>query len=612
MTVLQALSGYYDRLAARGKAPPIGFSQENISWAIVLSPEGTAVDVMDLQVTADKKPRPRAMQVPAAVKRASGIAPNLLWDKSAYVLGVAGKTDDRLASERAAFKALRAHAAFAALHADLLVGSTDAGLIALARFLAGWSPDRFDAAPFRGEMRDANIVFRLDGELPFLHDRPAARDLVARRAASGGGIESFCLVTGERAPIARLHPSIKGVQGAQSSGASIVSFNLNAFTSQGKEQGLNAPVSERAAFAYTTALNRLLARGSRNRARIGDATTVFWAEAGADREDSAVMAETLFGDVLSPGDVEDAEAAKLRGALDRLAAGRPFAEVAADLGLDPETRLHVLGLAPNASRLSIRFWHTDPIGALFEKLQRHWRDLRIEPVPWVRPPSAWRLLLEAAQQRDGKNIPPLLGGALMRAILTGGPYPRALLSAVITRIRADGDVNGTRAAILKACVLRGPGHNNTDQTQTREDRYVSLDLKEANAGYRLGRLFAVLEGAQRSALGNVNATIRDRYFGAASATPASTFPTLIRNTKNHLKVIRTRRGGGLAHWYDKEIGEIVDGFETTDFPRNLSMTDQGRFAIGYYHEREALYRRRKRDLPAADQTDENTHDEEES
>ena len=599
MTVLQALSGYYDRLAALGEAPPIGFSQENISWAIVLSPEGAAVDVMDLQVTADKKPRPRAMQVPAAVKRGRSIAPNLLWDKSAYVLGVAGKTGDRLASK---------HAAFKTLHADLLVASNDAGLIALARFLAGWSPDRFDAAPFREEMRDANIVFRLDGELPFLHDRSAARDLVARRAASGGGIEGFCLVTGERAPIARLHPLIKGVQGTHSVGASIVSFGRAAFRSQGKEQGLNAPVSERATFAYSTALNRLLARGSRNRARIGDATTVFWAEAGADREDSAAMAETLFRDVLSPGVVE---AAKLRGALDRLAAGRPFAEVAADLGLDPETRFHVLGLAPNVSRLSIRFWHTDTIGALFEKLQRHWRDMRIEPVRWARPPSAWHLLLETARQRDGKNIPPLLGGALMRAILTGGPYPRALLSAVITRIRADGDVNDTRAAILKACILRGPGHGNTDQTQTWADRYVSLDLKEANAGYRLGRLFAVLEGAQGSALGNVNARIRNRYFGAASATPASTFPVLFRNTKNHLKVIRTRRGGGLAHWYDKEIGEIVDGFETTDFPRNLSMTDQGRFAIGYYHEREALYRRRKRDLPAADQTDENTHDEEE-
>jgi len=232
----------------------------------------------------------------------------------------------------------------------------------------------------------------------------------------------------------------------------------------------------------------------------------------------------------------------------------------------------VLGLSPNAARLSIRFWYEGTLGDLARRFREHWNALTIEPTPWRTAPAIWRLLYETAAQRKAENISPLLAGELMRAILTGGPYPRALLSAVVMRLRADRDVNGMRAAICKACLIRN-----------REDVPVSLDRNEPNPGYRLGRLFAVLEAAQRAALGKVNASIRDRYYGAASATPASIFPVLLRNAGHHLSNLRKDKGG-LAHWFEKEIGEIVDGLDSK-LPHNLRIEDQGRFAVGYYHQR---------------------------
>jgi CRISPR-associated protein Csd1 len=561
---LQALAARYDRLAARGEVPAYGYSLEKISYALILSSAGDLLDVQPLLDTTGKKPAPRAMLVPQGIKRTSGIASNFLWDKTSYVLGVSGKEGGRVAQE---------HAAFKALHEDLLAGTDDEGLPALLAFLRGWSPERFAARPFTPEMLDANLVFRLDGDL-FLHDRPAARRIWLARLGSADAPEAVCLVTGAMAPIARLHPAIKGVMGAQSSGASLVSFNLDAFTSYDKEQGANAPVSEAAAFGYGAVLNGLLARGSRNFVRIGDATVVFWAEV----PEAEAVVRGLFD---PPPPDEEGEAAAIRDVLEEMARGRPIGEVRPDI--DPATRFYVLGLSPNAARLSVRFWHETTFGDLAHRFQEHWCDLRLEPSPWDgRLPAFWRLLHELAPQGKAENVPAHLAGELTRSVLTGGRYPRALLAATLMRMRADRAVNGRRAAICKAVIVRDL---RLDGSSSAEEHLVSLDRDETNQGYRLGRLFAVLENIQRTALGrNVNATIRDRYYGAASATPASVFPLLIRNANHHLAGIRKARGGGLAYALEKEMGQILDGFGTT-LPRNLRIEDQGRFAIGYYHER---------------------------
>ena len=307
MTILQALAGHYDRLAERGEAPPYGFSNEKISYVILLSRDGQPVDVQSLQDMSGKKPRPGIRAVPRPVKRTSGIASNFLWDKTAYALGVKAGAD-----ARDSVLAEREFAAFRKLHEGLLAPSEDEGLSAFLAFLRLWEPTAYGTLPHAEDMlaANANLVFRLDdGERRFLHERPAARAVWANHLDRGGS-EGLCLVTGDRGPVARLHPAVKGVRGAQSSGASIVSFNLDAFESFDKHQGANAPVSERAAFAYTTALNALLAPGSGQRIQIGDTTTVFWAEA-ADTEQSEA-AEELFSMLAEPP-TDEQEVAKVRG-----------------------------------------------------------------------------------------------------------------------------------------------------------------------------------------------------------------------------------------------------------------------------------------------------------
>ncbi|MCB1897008.1 MAG: type I-C CRISPR-associated protein Cas8c/Csd1 [Zoogloeaceae bacterium] len=591
--ILQALARYYQRLIERDTEgiSPYGYSPEKISYSILLSPQGEIVQVQDICDTTGKKPQPRMMGVPQPEKRTVGIKSNFLWDKTSYVLGVSASSK----------RADKEHQAFKALHEEALAETEDPGLKAFLSFIRKWDPNQFCAPHFSDDMLDANIVFRLDGEQAYLHERPAARAIRTRLLGTGAevddaeGATSVCLVRGECLPIARLHPAVKGVNGAQSSGASIVSFNLDAFSSYGKNQGENAPVSEQAAFAYTTVLNHLLRRSEHNRQRlqVGDATVVFWAE--ADDAGQAERAEFTFADLLDPPPEDGPEAARIRRLLDGIAQGRPLDDI--DPGLAPTTHMYVLGLAPNASRLSIRFWQVDTLDVLTRRVVQHREDLRLQPLPWKSAPSVWRLALATAPSRDGRakseDIPPQLAGELMRAILTGSNYPGSLLANLVMRMRTDGDISGVRVALCKAVIARGL------RIQLSEEEIpVSLDKQSTQPGYLLGRLFAVLEYVQRSALGGqVNATIRDRYYGAASATPASIFPVLLRNTQNHMSKLRKERPGQ-AVVLEKEIREVVAGLPER-FPRSLKIEDQGRFAIGYYHQSQAHFSKRGADGDAA-------------
>lgn len=581
--ILQALNSYYQRLLVQGVEglAPFGYSPEKISYEILLAPDGRVVDVNDIRDTSGKKPLPRMMIVPQPAKRTVDVKSNFLWDKTSYVLGVSASSK----------RADKEHEAFRALHQENLASTDDPGLKALLSFLVAWTPERFAAAPFKEEMLDANVVFRLDGETCHLHERLAAQTVRAQLLGGEDGVPrdlSYCLVTGERMPVARLHPAIKGVNGAQSSGASIVSFNLDSFTSYGKNQGENAPISEQAAFAYTTVLNHLLRRGDHNRQciQIGDASVVFWAEAA--NADDAEQAEFTFSSLLNTGPDDGQEAARVHDVLEQISKGRPLHEI--DPRLHEETRMFVLGLAPNASRISVRFWQEGTLGEFARRLAEHAQDLYLQPVPWKTPPTARRLVLATVPHREGA-IPKMddafnnLVGEFMRAILSGGLYPRSLLANTIMRIRTDGHLSGLRAALCKGILAREQrlGINNQN-----EEISVSLNKQSTSPGYRLGRLFAVLEAVQHSALGGqVNATIRDRFYGAASAIPASVFPMLLRNTQNHIAKLRKDKPG-LAVTLEKDIQEIIEGLSDS-FPRSLRLEEQGRFAIGYYHQSQSRF-----------------------
>jgi CRISPR-associated protein Csd1 len=583
--IFKSLVEYYERLAAQGKVPAFGLTQEKIGYCILLDRDGEIQDVINLSDPSDKKSKWTMLAVPSSFKR-PGIAPPpfFLWDKTAFVLGVEHKKDSDVPTLNA-----RSHGVFKALHLERLADATDEGLVALRKFIEEWIPGQWQqceafvkhgSAIFSG-----NIVFRLDGEQEYIHERAAAQELIKQYSAADDAPLGLCLVSGKTRPIARLHPAIKGVWGAQSAGASLVSFNLDAFDSYGKDRGANAPVSVQAAFAYTTVLNYLLLRDPHHRqcVQIGDASVVFWAEAKDQEQQEA--AEDLIFSALEPPPSDSAEAAKLKQALDAVTEGRALRYL--DMNLDAETKIFVLGLSPNASRLSVRYWFTAGLGEFAERLNQHYNDLNIEPVPWKTPPAVWRLLASIAAQEKTENVPPLLAGSVMRSVLSGGRYPRTLLSAAIMRMRADGAISGLRVALCKAVLARDQRLDNKDHQQ---EVPVSLDRSITTPGYLLGRLFSVLESIQEAALHSVNASIKDRYYGSASAMPAGVFPLLMRGAQNHLsKALKDPKGKGLAISLEKEAQQIIEELGS-EFPKTLRLEDQGRFAIGYYHQRNERFR----------------------
>jgi CRISPR-associated protein Csd1 len=579
MSVLAALTRAYERMAARNDVPAFGYSIQNIGFLISLNADGSVAGrPADLRGGEGKKRISRPLAVPQPAKRTSGIAPNFLWDKTAYVLGITAGEGKRTAAE---------HNAFIKLHRDMLAGSNDEGLVAMLRFLEGWYPEKFAECGWPDDMKDQNIVFALEQQRLdqiYIHDRPAARELWSKlSAASDKNAEAVCLVSGAKTPVARLHPAIKGVWGAQSSGASIVSFNLDAFTSYGHEQGDNAPVSETVAFAYTTALNRFLERDSGHRIQIGDTSTVFWADAGDPQ--AAEEAEDIFGSLIGVDD-EKITNRSVKDTLEKIRAGRA-ADVIADL--PKGVRFHIIGLAPNAARLSIRFYLEDEFGVIARRFLEHVEGLRIEPPPREAAPSMWRMLVETAVLRKSENIQPNLAGEWLRAILSGAPYPRTLLSTLIMRLRADRDVNALRVAVLKSVLVR-----NFDMEVP-----VAMDPAFTDQGYLLGRLFALYEQVQTAALGrNVNATIKDKYYGAASAQPRKVFHLLEAGSANHLSKIGKQKPG-LKVSLEKQIGAIMDVMEPgrDPFPASLPDKSQALFGLGYYHQRNEFFRKADKTTP---------------
>lgn len=571
MSILASLVRAYDRL---DKAPAQGFSTEKIGFAICLNADGTVNGPpIDLREGEGRKKTPRLVAAPQAVKRTSGVAANFLWDKTSYVLGVT-------ASDKSAAKE---HEKFRDDHLDALAECDDPGLKALRRFLENWRAEDFARLGWPEEMKDQNVIFVLDSDRDkklWLHDRQAAKALWSRRQSAGARGQAICLVTGDKAPIARLHPAIKGVWGAQSSGASLISFNLDAFKSYGHDQGDNAPVSEAAAFAYTTALNIFLERNSGHRLQIGDASTVFWADA-SDAE-VAQQAEDVFAALLDPVD-ETIEAKKIGVVLDNIRLGRDAGDLLPKLA--ENVRFHVLGLAPNAARLSIRFYIDNDFGEIAKNFRAHFQRLSIEPMPpRDRGAALWRYLVETASLGKSENVPPNLAGEFLRAILTGAPYPRNLLAVLLMRLRADKNLHPLRVSLLKAILLRNHGF-------TEREAPVSLDPANKDPGYLLGRLFATYEYAQTQALGgNVNATIRDQYYGTASATPRAVFPLLQRKATHHLARLRKEKPGLAVH-LDRDIGEIFELAEADKlFAPTLTAQRQALFAIGYYHQRNKFFR----------------------
>lgn len=572
------LHALYDYFANRVSIPPC-YQEKEIPFLVILDKEGNFKDWQDTRYIDGRIKRSRVCVVPREVKRSGSKAwgkANLLWDTPAYVFGVSVK-DQKTATKKH-------HTFISKFNTTFSDMKNDDGILAVASFL---NRSDFNAAKKHPTWldvleTDGYISFKLEGEEPLICESAATKEIVAKKRE--GKYKAICLVTGEKDEIATLHNVIKGVYGAQSTGANIVSFNLPAFESYDMKKGFNAQIGINAEFAYITSLNKLLSKDSRQRLLVGDSTAIFWAE----REN---MMEQWFADFFgeAPKETSDQDIKEIRALFESLKNGTLPS-------LSDTTKFFVLGLAPNASRISIRFWYEGSVKEIAERIRQHYQDCEIIHGPKETDYlSLFRLLVSTAIQGKSDNIQANLAGDIIKAVLAGTPYPAHLLNMVLNRIKAEQskknsktgkaerNVTYARAALIKAVLVRNARFYNRNEKEVG----MSLDKSNNNPGYRLGRLFAVMEKTQANAAGGwdkLNSTIRDRFYGAASSTPSAVFPLLLRLKNHHISKIENR---GTAMNLEKEIGEIMEGL--SDFPSHLTLQDQGRFAVGYYHQRQDFF-----------------------
>ncbi|NMA00535.1 MAG: type I-C CRISPR-associated protein Cas8c/Csd1 [Clostridiaceae bacterium] len=591
--ILRSLNDLYYRLLEQGEIAPAGWTIERVHYAVEIDSSGELLDIIPLTDERGRRQKKyRMMQIPARGTRTSTkILPHLLCDTSPYFFGIPNKKD--ISKDKIEYEKSRARKCFVAsreLHKKLLAGIDDPSAQAVIRFYEKWDPEKAKQHPV---LRDKYDEIRTKGSLIWMPNGryitdneaiTAAVDALTSQDSSEGEnvVVGQCLVTGERDHIARIHPLIKGVFGAQSSGASLVGFNIDSACSYGRSQSYNAPVGKRTAVAYSQALNHLL-KDNDHKLVMGDTTVVFWAESPSNSyPDLVTMSFNPNPDVISMDN------RTLKESVEMLSQGKiiDFHEEQ----IDPSTPFFMLGLSPNAGRLSVRFFFNSSFGSLMKNIDEHWKRLEIvRPINDERELlSMWSLLCETVNRNRKAENPkpsPQLTGDFLRAVIENHRYPDTLLLAVHRRILAEqGYVTRGRAALIKAFLLK-----NTENRVIKEVvNSVKLNEETRYVPYILGRLFSVLESVQESANPGVNTTIRNRYFSAACSTPAMVFPVLIRLTQSHLRKLDKK----LATYYQKQITELLGHMEVS-FPTHLVLQDQGIFALGYYHQRQERFAKKE-------------------
>ena len=574
--ILQALVNHYENLEKQGKVDQEGWCKAKVSYAVNLSRDGEILGILSLKIEEERGKKkvwvPRQIKVPEMVTRSSGVSANFLCDNSKYILGIdAEGTNQRV---RDCFEAAKKK------HLSLLREIEGEMAEAVRRFFETWDPEKAsECAEIKERWEDitdgGNLIFCMG--INYAQDDTFIQKAWenARNKSSEDGQTGICLVTGKEAEISRIHKTIKGVPGAQSSGAALVSFNAPAFESYEKEQSYNAPVGKYAEFAYTTALNYLLNQREYT-FQLGDSMIVFWSESAEEEYQAA-----FFGAADPKPDNQE----EIKGIFDNLKTGMPVS--IGNFTLDPDQRFYILSLAPNAARLSVRFFYQDSFGNILKNLSAHYERMSIVKPSWEsREYMGVRDMLSETVNQNSKDKTPVpnMAAFVLQAILSGARYPASLYTDVLIRIRAEqGNVTWGRAGIIKAYLIRNANWK-------EGENYMGLNEESRETAYVLGRLFSVLESIQMDANPGIKATIRDRYFNSACATPASIFPVLIKLKNSHMKKLERDKGGAKVY-YEKLLTELMGKLD--EYPKRLSLEEQGKFILGYYHQVQKKYEKKE-------------------
>lgn len=579
--ILQALVQHYENLVKQEKVSSAGWCHAKVSYAIELKEDGEIKTVIPLKIEEERGKKkiwvPQSVCVPAMVTRSSGIKANFLCDNAKYFFGIDGDGNNNRVKE--------CYQEAKRKHLSILKNGQGTMAKAICHFFETWNPDQAKAHPIIGEYWEelnegGNLIFSMGAKYAQEEDEIKMLWEKQKEEESNDPL-GVCLVTGEETEIARIHRGIKGVPGAQSSGAALVSFNAPAFESYGKEQSYNAPVGKYAEFAYTTALNYLLEQ-RKYRFSLGDSMIVFWAESGEEEYQESFLSW------LNPKKDNQKEIRKVFGNLER--GNRVDLD---DVQLDLEQKFYILCLAPNAARLSVRFFYQNSFGNILKNIARHYKRLEIVLPAWgnLEYLGIQKMLDETVNQKSKDKIPiPNMAAMTLKAVLDDNRYPGSMYSSTIIRIRAEqGKITYGRAAILKAFLIK-----NFNWKEGVD--YMGLNEGCEEQAYVLGRIFAVLESIQKDVNPTINTTIRDRYFNSACAMPASVFPILIKLKNSHLKKLE-RESGGMKIYYENLLMKLMGKISVEDgkvgFPKKLSLEEQGKFMLGYYHQTQKRYEKKE-------------------
>ncbi len=563
--ILKALYDYYNRCS---DLPPIGMEEKEIGFLIVLSPDGRFVRFEDCRIG---KNHARAYLVKKHVGRSSGAVANYLYDNGVYVLGYSEKNTGK---EQSCFDTFKAK-----IEEIVKAFPDNKDLSAIKAFyensretiIQTVSQDPLWEDIKKNLSKKYSIFsFRIDGDTKIVAEK---KEILQFEENDGNATDNLCLITGSHGPCVDTTTATM-IPGSQAT-AKLVAFQINSgYDSYGKTKCGNAPISEKAEFAYTTALNSMLQHDSRNKFRLGTRTFVFWAS--NDKEASKEAEESLFellGYSEEETDDPNAHLIEMRKVFESIYSG------VLSTGLDD--KFYILGLAPNSARIAVIYWSETTLKDFAEKILRHFSDMEINDTRKNRKPYMGVRDIISSVTHGGKmsDATPNLPEAVVKSIFQGLPYPATLYAACIRRIRAEQELTITRAAILKAYLNRI--NNNPLKIG------IMLDKGNNNQGYLCGRLFAVLDKIQYEA--NNISSIRERYMNAASATPSSVFATILNLSVHHAEKLDE----GRRIYFEKLKQEIFEKMSANGFPTHLDLQDQGRFFVGYYHQRQDLFASKK-------------------